>query len=183
MLYENIAEEAERIVKKYNERNPFRLCRDMDIIMLFRSMGSGEGAIKGFYFEACRIETITVNSDLPESVQKIIAAHELGHALLHKTDGVRLFHETGLLDGSSQAEKEANFFAAELLVSDSEVLEGLNQGRSFFSAAAELNVPPELLDFKLRMMKYKGYKLNDSPIYAENGFLKNICTDDKSQIF
>ena len=99
MLYENIAEEAERIVKKYNERNPFRLCRDMDIIMLFRSMGSGEGAIKGFYFEACRIETITVNSDLPESVQKIIAAHELGHALLHKTDGVRLFHETGLLDG------------------------------------------------------------------------------------
>lgn len=177
MLYENIAEEAERIVKKYNERNPFRLCRDMDIIMLFQSMGSGEGAIKGFYFESCRIETITVNSDLPESVQRIIAAHELGHALLHKTDGMRLFHETGLLDSSSQAEKEANFFAAELLVSDNDVLEAIDQGKSFFSAAAELNIPPELLDFKLRMMRYKGYKINNSPINAENGFLKKIRTD------
>lgn len=177
MLYENIAEEVERIVKKYNERNPFRLCRDMDIIMLFQSMGSGDGAIKGFYFESCRIETITVNSDLPDSVQRIIAAHELGHALLHRSDGAaKLFHETGLFDSRSQAEKEANLFAAELLISDGEVSEALD-GNDFFSAAALLNVPPQLLDFKIRMMKYKGYKLAAAPILAENGFLKSIDTD------
>lgn len=176
MLYKNIADEAERIVKKYNERDPFRLCRDMDIIMLFQSMGASEGAIKGFYFEACRIGTITVNSDLPDLVQRVIAAHELGHALLHKSENKRLFHETGLFDSCSQAEKEANLFAAELLVSDNEALEALNEG-DFFSAAAALNIPPQLLEFKLRMMRYKGYKLANSPIYAENGFLKNINTD------
>lgn len=176
MLYEKIAEEAERIVKKYNERNPFRLCRDMDIIMLFQSMGSGEGAVKGFYFEACRIGTITINSDLPEAVQRIIAAHELGHALLHKTEDTRLFYETGLFNSRSQAEKEANFFAAELLVSDNEALEALGGGNDFFSAAAAMDIPPELLDFKLRMLRYKGHNLKDSPIYGENGFLKNIRT-------
>ena len=174
MLYENIAEEAERIVKKYHERDPFRLCRDLDIIMLFQSMGSGEGAVKGFYFEACRISTITVNSDLDEDVQRIIAAHELGHALLHRSEGTRLFHETGLFDSRSQAEKEANFFAAELLVSDKSVLEAFEEGHDFFSAASALGIPPELLDFKVRMMRYKGYKLNASPVYGENGFLKNI---------
>ena len=177
MLYENIAEEVEHIVKRYNERDPFRLCRDMDIIMLFQSMGSGGGAVKGFYFEAFRISTITINSDLPEDVQRIIAAHELGHALLHRAKSTRLFHETSLFNSRSQAEKEANFFAAELLVSDKEALEALEGGSDFFSAASALGIPPELLDFKLRMMKYKGYKLNNSPIYGENGFLKNIPTN------
>ena len=54
------------------------------------------------------------------------------------------------------------------------MLEAFEGGNDFFSAASALGIPPELLDFKVRMMRYKGHKLNASPVYGENGFLKNI---------
>lgn len=174
MVYERVIREAERIAEKYNTKDPFLLCREMDIILLFQPLGSGANAIKGFYFESCRIGTITINSDLPPSVQKVIAAHELGHRVLHRSGEMYFFQETGLFNCRSQAEKEANIFAAELLVPDKDAIELLKSGRDFFSAAAALNVPPELLDFKIRAMKSKGYSLPESPILSENGFLKKI---------
>lgn len=174
MTYERIIHEAERIKEKYNTRDPFALCREMDIILLFQPLGKETNAIKGFYFESCRIGTITINSDLSPSVQRVIAAHELGHRLLHRSAEAHIFHETGLFNSRSQAEKEANIFAAELLVSDDDAMELLKGGSDFFSAAAELNVPAELLDFKIRAMKSRGYKLPQSPILSENGFLRKI---------
>ena len=47
---------------------------------------------------------------------------------------------------------------------------------SFFQAAAELKVPPELLDFKFRMMKRSGVQIIDSPITSNSDFLKDIPT-------
>ena len=40
--------------------------------------------------------------------------------------------------------------------------------------AAILHVPIELLDFKFRIMKWKGYKLAEPPINARNNFLKDM---------
>ncbi len=176
-MYKNIIETAENIVNKYKERDPFRLCRNMDIIILFQPLGKEKGAIKGFYFESHRIRTITVNSDLSEELQRIITAHELGHALLHCTDETRTFHETGFFDDHLQTEKEANLFAAELLLSDKEVLDALNEKDSFFSAAASLKIPCQLLDFKLRVMRQKGYKISPTPITSGNGFLSEITNE------
>jgi hypothetical protein len=45
---------------------------------------------------------------------------------------------------------------------------------SFFDAASELGVPPELLDFKFRVLKRKGYKVVDPPITARADFLKKL---------
>ena len=59
----------------------------------------------------------------------------------------------GLFDDSSMQEKEANLFAAEFLMGDDDVLDVLNRGTTFFSAASQLSVPMELLDFKFRIMK------------------------------
>ena len=52
-------------------------------------------------------DTITVNSDLPEIIQKIIVAHELGHAVLHRTSSVQAFHEVVMYDSSSIKEKDS----------------------------------------------------------------------------
>jgi len=49
----------------------------------------------------------------------------------------------------------------------------MNGDLSFLQAAQLLNVPAELLDFKFRAMKQKGYKL-DAPIKAHGDFLKNM---------
>ena len=57
------------------------------------------------------------------------------------------------------------------------VLEKLNANMSFFQAASELQVPPELLDFKFRMMKRNGVQIVDSPITANSNFLKDMPTE------
>jgi Zn-dependent peptidase ImmA (M78 family) len=150
----------------------------MGIRLTFLPLGDGPDAIKGFYMEVNRVHAITVNSDLPLFIQKIIVGHELGHAELHRHCGVHAFHDVGLFDDSSIFEKEANLFAAEYLLDDERVLETLNADNTFFTAASQLNVPTELLDFKFRVMKWKGYKLVEPPIQATSNFLRDIAIPD-----
>ena len=177
MTMDFIAGEVERLLRKYHESDPFKLCADMKIIVGREPMGTYEGACKGFFMAQSRKRMIVVNSDLPRSLQRIIAAHELGHAILHcERNKVNAFHDFELFDGVSTLEYEANVFAAELLMPDEEVLERLNEDISFFGAAALLNVPAELLDFKFRMLKRRGYKV-DAPILSRSDWLKDVEVD------
>lgn len=66
---------------------------------------------------------------------------------------------------------------------DDEVLEALNQDTTFFSAAALLRVPMEMLDFKFRLMKWKGYKLIEAPIWAKGDFMKNMEVPDDADYY
>lgn len=175
MSIEFISDEANRIRQKYDETEPVRLCRAMGILLLDEPMGASVNACKGFYLRQSREQVITVNSDLPDEVRRVILAHELGHAVLHKNaSGVRAFHDFRLFDETSVYEYEANIFAAEVLMDDERVLGLLNGDISFFGAAGELGVPPELLDFKFRVLKRKGYQVVDPPIRASADFLKKI---------
>lgn len=45
---------------------------------------------------------------------------------------------------------------------------------TFEQVAGELGVPPELLDFKCRLMTHKGYEGINVPIYAKSNFLKDV---------
>lgn len=64
-----------------------------------------------------------------------------------------------LFDSVDLKEYEANIFASELLLTD--------------DAESVLCVPAEMLDFKFRVMKRKGYK-PESPIASHGDFPKNI---------
>lgn len=173
-----ICREVKRLKKKYCETDPFKLCNAMGIVLLYTPMGNYPSACKGFFLVQSRIRSITINSDLPESIQRIIVTHELGHAVLHtKATGVNTFHDFELFDNTSTMEYEANIFAADFLLDDEDVLARLNEDISFFGAAALLRVPPELLDFKFRLMKRNGYKLIDPPLMANGNFLKNVKTE------
>lgn len=174
MIYDKIVKAVEKLMNKYREHDPFKLCQAMGIKLIYSSLGTANDAIKGFFLESKRIMTITINTDLPQIMQKFIVCHELGHAVLHRKSGIHAFHEVGLFDESSIYEKEANLFAAELLLEDDEVMQTLNEDNTFFSAVAILRVPIELLDFKFRIMKRKGYKLTEPPIIAESNFLRDI---------
>ena len=174
MFYAEIVKAVEKLKKRYHEDDPFNLCDAMGIKLISSSLGTSPGAIKGFILKSNRIIAITVNSDLPPVIQKIIVAHELGHAVLHRNSGVLAFHEVTLFDDSSMYEKDANLFAAEYLLDDDSVLDTLNSDNTFYSAAAALYVPTELLDFKFRVMKWKGYKLVEPPIRARSNFLRDL---------
>jgi hypothetical protein len=71
-------------------------------------------------------------------------------------------------DESSQYEKEVNLFAAEFMLEDEAVLDTLNADNT------QLNVPMELLDFKFRVTKWKGFKLVEPPIQTPSNFLHDI---------
>lgn len=178
MSMDFISREVQRLKRKHNETDPFKLCRAMGIIVLFEPMGTYKGACKGFFLSQSRKRSITINCDLPKALQRIIATHELGHAVLHaKAAGIRTFHDFELFDGTSRMEYEANIFAAEFLMEDEDVLARLNDDISFFGAAAELCVPAELLDFKFRIMKRKGFMMIDPPLLCNSNFLKNVEVD------
>ena len=68
-------------------------------------------------------------------------------------------------DMSSKPEREANIFAAEVLLPDDEVIRLINDTEmNFFRAARELYVPPELMDFKFQILKnYKAQFLPQMP--------------------
>lgn len=83
------------------------------------------------------------------------------------------FHEIVLFDSTDRQEYEANVFASELLLSDDAVLEALNDDMFFFQAVKYLYVPSELLDFKFRILKRRGYKV-ESPIVSNGDFMKNL---------
>jgi len=172
--YSEICDAVELLQKKYGESNPFRLAQQMGIHILLSPLGTDTDAIKGFFLENKRIRTITINSDLPSVIQRIICAHELGHAVLHKSSGIHAFHEVALFDQTSVFEKDANIFAAEYLLDDEIVLDVLNQDNTFFTAAAELMVPAELLDFKFRVLKWRGYKIMEAPISSRHDFLRDM---------
>lgn len=175
MSIEYISKEAARIKKKYGKKDPFSLCRAMSISLIFSDMGKGGGACKGFYLLQSRKQAIVVNSNLCEELQRIIIMHEIAHAVLHrKAAGIRAFHDFVLFDETSLYEYEANIFAADYLMDDEEVIALLNEDISFFQAASRLDVPAELLDFKFRVLKRKGYQVIDPPLTANADFLKEV---------
>lgn len=136
-------------------------------------MGLYDGCCKGFFIIYKRKKHITINSDLPKILQKVVLAHELGHCILHSSSTCATFHEVTLFDSVDRQEYEANVFASELLLSDEDVLEALNEDMFFFQAGSALCVPSELLDFKFRILKRRGYKV-ESPITTGGNFLKNL---------
>lgn len=171
---EVITNEVRKIQRKYAETDPVKLCRQMNIILLYQPMGLFAGACKGFYFQQSRKQAIVINSDLDEQFQRVILSHELGHAVLHRNvAGVKSFHDFTLFNDASFYEYEANIFAAEFLLADQEVLSLLRDGMTIFTAAGTLGVPAELLDFKLRILQRRGHPEIKPLLHARGDFLKS----------
>lgn len=169
----SISREVEKVQSKYDQSDPSKLCADMKISLLSYPMGQFENACKGFYMEQSRKRIIVINCELDPLIQRIVLVHELGHAVLHRNlPDLKSFHDFSLFGNTSIYEYEANVFAADFMLDDQDVLRILNEDISFFDAAAILNVPAELLDFKFRILKKKGYKIIDPPINAGSNFLK-----------
>lgn len=166
-----IASVADKLVTKYDTRNPYKICDELGIHIHLKDLGRD---IKAYYFYQSRIRNIVVNNRVSDVIRRILVAHELGHDRLHKDIAMlKGFQEIELFDMAQPTEYEANLFAAELLIDDAELLERLNDEQaSFFSVARELRIPADLLDFKFRVLKHKGYRIG-APIVARGDFLKN----------
>ena len=159
---------VEVLERKYDTRDPYALCECLGIRIRRMDL---KKKLKGFFFYQSRIANIVIDSNVNEVLERILIAHELGHAVLHKEIAMMGgFQEMEVFDSTSVTENEANLFCAELLLTDTEVLEQLEE-RSFFQAAQALYVPAALLDYKFRAMCSKGI-LHQTMNYRNSKYLK-----------
>lgn len=89
---------------------------------------------------------IIVSSLLPSKRQRFTLAHEIGHWTLHRRDQEAFAHSG---PGRGRYEREANQFAAELLMPLDELRRAAGQ-MAFTSLAAYFDVSLEAMDIRLR---------------------------------
>lgn len=128
------------LVERYDTRDPFTLADYLNVHVQRAPLGK----IYGCHLTICGNKFIYVNTDKPESVQKTVAAHELGHAVMHSDD--YYFFSFGESLYRSKAEIEAHTFAAELLIPDSVILE--HEGFTVEQLAQLTSYDSHLLHFK-----------------------------------
>ena len=104
--------------KKYDTSNPFDLAACLGITVIVEDLGT----INGYYNKQLRMKQIHINHNLPDHIQKLTCAHELGHALIHPKANTP-FLRNSTFYSVDKLEIEANTFAAELLISDDDIEE------------------------------------------------------------
>ena len=161
-----IIESAENILREYGGRDVFETAENSGVNVWFRRLGG----LKGFYICENGARYIVVNERLDDVMKKVVCAHEFGHDTLHRELSAGGIREGTLFLDTNKTEREANFFAACLLVRDEEILDAMSYHTDISSVASELNLPPEIIKYKLEAMNFKGYGFKTDEI--KNDFLK-----------
>ena len=167
-----IYDEAARLTEKFGTRDPFALLDALGVRVLMSGAYRAEG-LKGYCYMANRSTFAVINDRLRDEEKRIVAMHELGHIVLHG-DILRLapMQDFDLYGMKLKTEYEANLFAGDALIADSEVETlAADEDKDYFSMCATLGVPPQLMSFKLYSMTGRGYNYR-LPQNIDSGFLK-----------
>lgn len=139
---DHVRNSAQHLMKKYKTNDPFELAEYLKIKIVYEYLGKHT---RGFYQACPKLKIIHINNDLDSINRKIVCSHELGHAILHSKLNIVFLHKHTFCV-KNKFEREANTFAAELLIPN-----GLLQEYPEYNLeqiAALQNMPIELL--KLR---------------------------------
>lgn len=132
---------ALHLIKKYNTQNPFEIADLLKIEYIIGPMGHYSGC----YLYLKKHRCIFLNNKLSESEKTFVMAHELGHAILHRTENCYFIRNKTFLS-TAWIEKEANTFAAELLIPDSLVYENPDMTKKQLARLAGYD--EKIMDFK-----------------------------------
>ena len=139
----DVKKKAVSLVRVHGTNDPFKIAAEKNILILFENLGS----INGYYNKQLRQKQIHINQNLNRHMQRFTAAHELGHALLHPDENTPfLRNNTFLL--VDKLEIEANHFAIELLIPDSEFRECVSSSYTVDQIARIYGCERELIKLK-----------------------------------
>lgn len=159
---------AESLIKKYDTRDPFELCKAVGVYVVFADLGS----LKGMYKYLKKNRFAVINENLDPETKRLVCAHELGHDQLHQEIAKHIcLQEFALYDMKNRPEYEANLFAAEILLPDDQILAHAYKGYDIEQIAKELSININLVALKVSSMKLNGHNLNDIHLPKMN-FLK-----------
>ena len=169
MTEDRIRALAAETAARCGTRDPFRAAAQQGITVLPRSDFARQ---KGAFTVVAGEPFIFINSRLSEETQRIVCAHELGHALLHRGEGQAVFMEFELFGAADRKEREANLFAAELLLDGEEISPLAREGMDAAQIARAMGVHVDLVLIKMDSMG--GFRL---PRVVRSRCLKTM-TDD-----
>lgn len=162
-------QQSRKTCKKFKTRDPFEILEEMNVIV-------GETdryeKLKGYCFMSCQTIYVMVSSFLSEEEKKIVAAHELGHIILHRSQlKMAPMKDDVLYNMRDNTEYEANLFAADLILDDKEIADlSKNEDLNYFGLCSCLNSSPELMSFKLYSLIKRGQNYN-MPLEIQSNFL------------
>lgn len=105
------------------------------------------GRISGYYKYLKKHKCIYINSCLEEHFSKVVMAHELGHAVLHVKENCAFMSRNTLLL-TSKIERQANLFAAYLLITDGMIENYSEYTQEQFCCCT--GYPKELIELRLK---------------------------------
>ena len=149
-----ICREVEKLVRRHGTRDPFALLDAMNVqVRVYFDLN----CTKGFTRYFLRRYFVGINGNLSEAGRRIVAAHELGHIVLH-SEALRTspLFDTAVYDKRSSTEYEANLFAADLLLPDEAVMETEGRHETLHRLSLALGTTPGLMNFKLLSMRKRG---------------------------
>ena len=157
------------LIRKYKTRDPIELLEALGAVV---GETSAYARLKGYCFMSCQTIYVMFSSFLSEEEKRIVAAHELGHIILHRAQlKMAPMSDNRIYNMINETEYQANLFAADLLIED-EAVEQLskNEDLDYFSFCSSLYATPELMSFKLYSLMKRGQKYN-MPMDINSGFL------------
>ena len=164
-----------KLISRYGTRDPFRICPEKGIEVMFRDDFTGQ---KGAFSLMLNVPFIFINNNLSDEMKRIVCAHELGHAMLHRKlcrqRKNQTIYEYEIFDIRSSTEYEANIFAANLLIDEHEMNEYMSYGYDIVQTARAMNLNVNLLLIKLHEMKDNEALLYTLPDLPKRNFLGTI---------
>ncbi len=140
----NIKVRVRNLIEKYGTRDPETLANELGIVIKrfpFRDR------TKGFFMKEFGKPYIVINSNLPTDIQKLVIAHEVGHARLHSNNLAMNTHKYTLFP-HERVETEANKFAAELLINENDIDKHYLKEMTISQLACYYGVPVQLIELK-----------------------------------
>lgn len=163
---QHILELARGVNEEYGGRNIFETAENAGVNVWYRFLGG----LKGFYLCELGKRYIIINNSFDRMTQTVVCAHELGHDMLHRELSGAGIRDATLFLAGNRTEREANLFAAEILISDEEILSEMEYCRTLDALSYELGYMPELVSYKLEILNYRGYGFNCGEVGSD--FLK-----------
>ncbi len=134
-----INEKLASLVQTHETRDPFKIAKERNIILLEEDLGE----IYGYYCKIKRIPFIHINKHLAFETKIFTCGHELGHSVLHPDEKTPQLSKTSIVS-ECKIEKEANYFATNLLV-EPELREYYR--KTNYEILASYGLPEELARF------------------------------------
>ncbi|HAT4144841.1 TPA: ImmA/IrrE family metallo-endopeptidase [Clostridium perfringens] len=109
--YMNIKNLVDKLVKKYDLRDPFEISLAENIIILEEDLGD----IYGYSHTYKRQRFIHLNKKCSFKLKKLICAHELGYLLIHPREDIHVVTDSSL-EPKDDFERYAKVFVDHLLI-------------------------------------------------------------------